>query len=282
MISVKPSEVLKAAGRSHPYVDPSWWLLYEYFVSRCREWQDSQPMEIGMFQVLNGTSSINNWHPWEMGDGKQLIQRLSVLFGNAGENNSAGDFLRFCKIRRWSDLDRAIEFRCRSPKRFAVRDWFNVEHRKLIKQHNEYHPGAMWACRSAVMLSDHNMRWIYRIYYSYEWDNSSWNVSIYQRRRETLTGFSKRVEAFIVETLGEENYWDKRRRESDIRSRSHFIRSFDHLFYSNIDPDFESSLTAIAMECEGSSLTSHKITLDASKKRTLKRWYAEQAAKNDK
>lgn len=268
---IRPIDILLTQTR-RDLCDPLAWYLYMDFVAKCNDWNKQINDGRGHFQVMNDTSSINNHEPWPISSDEGAYQRLAKLFSGAGNTWADGEFLRFCGIYDAEDLLCNYRYTVRKPTGFATRKWFDVYHRRMLKSHNSCHPDAVWACGAYIQLNRTGDLWKYAISYSYEWDSSSWEVALYQRRRESLCGFAKRVDQFIDEILGTEDFHQEGSRHALIRDREEIQKSISRLFYTNHDASFEESYTNKALSVAGFSLTQHRICLTKSQKRTLFKW----------
>lgn len=171
MISIKPSEMMRLESSSYAWQSPESWLLYDHFAKRCVDWMDTRRGRC-CYEVLIDTSGVGFWYLEKM-TRKLAAQRvLAKLFAEVGRDSLRGEFLRFCKIKRWSDLDRPIEFRCRLPHDFGRHPWFDVRGRRLRDSPNQYHPEAVWVHHGQAKFSVHYRRWYYSLNYSYEWEAS--------------------------------------------------------------------------------------------------------------
>lgn len=270
---IRPSDILrKHDDLSYPV--PEAFVLYEHLCRQCILWHKTLGQHNLRWEVLNNTSSIRNSHLNEIEHHSQVVQRLCHLFAQVGRDNNGGEFLQFCGFRSWSDLDREILFYQRIPKDIGRCFWFDVSQRKTVKSFNPSRPEAVWASRSALQFCRWNSGWVYRIFYSYEHDDSSWCESFYQKKGESLWGFCKGVNEFIDRTLEPEGFYEQSRRKAKNRDFKSVDQAIKRIFYDDYSGDLK-KLREQLLEIQGMCLRNNRIKLTYSRLKTLERWIKE-------
>lgn len=272
MILIKPSEMLRADAARNSYTDPRAWLLYDHFANKCVEWMATRDGR-DCYEVMIDTSGVGFWYIEKITEMSGPQRRLALLFSDVGSNFHRGEFLRFCGIKRWSDLDKPIKFFCRLPKDFGRNKWFDVAHRRLNHVPNGYHPDATWVHQGQIVFCVGTRRWHYHLNYSYEWEPASWTISIAQNRNESMQGFAKRVDRFIDDSLEPElAFHGSDSRYRLLRRRRAITSAIKTLFYDGVDPEFREKLIRLAMARKS---IDGILPLSGSQKRTLLRWFKE-------
>lgn len=160
----QPSDTLRQ-GRGDRYeFDSIWFLAYEHFARRLLAWRkDAAPCEF-----LNNTSSINNHGFDPLYKTTSPYLHLSDLFRHVGLMNCGrADFLRFCGLKQWRDLDKPIAIQARRPQRVPGLDVSG----RILKQPgpNKSHPKALTVYNGRFRfdrLGRRRLGWSYEINYS--------------------------------------------------------------------------------------------------------------------
>lgn len=237
--------------------------LWEHFARLAIDW-DKNALE-----CLNDTSSIHNWEFQEFTSKQRVRDSLSRLFLLAGTDSVSGEFLRYCGIRKWSDLTKPIR----------VKGWdrhipFDVDVReRKMKQPgpNECHPDAIFGQYAGLAFGT-DRRWYFRVHYGYSHDSSSWYVYIRQNGGESLFHFGQRITAFVAD-LFESDDWPSSRQQAN-RDYDCTFKAVEDLFYID-HPDARDRLVRLLAGIKGFSLTAHRIQLTARRLATLSRWITE-------
>lgn len=281
MISIRPADALirEVRGFSSRYIDEAeWFVVYEHFARRLAAWESG-----GLkCELLNDTSSINNGelHPLHSRDAAR--KHLVGLFREAGGKFTGGDFLRFCGINTWADLDRPVQVRGWKPQLFAARQWFDMEGRKFKSPGpNQCHRRARCVYCGELIFCVHRKRWHYRLGYGYPRpdDHSRWYIGLSQNSTESREHFAGRVNEWLADQLiaedGRYRAIDRNRRERKWLSAR---QACETLF--NIDKyDIEGKLATAAVAIRSAGLGDHRIPLTKARLRTLLRWAEEASGK---
>jgi hypothetical protein len=245
-----------------------WFAAYQWFMHRLCEWKKrSRP-----YEVLNGTSSINNHAPDPLHSFYEPTRRLAILFAQVGSDSIGADFLRYCRIRKWADLGRPITIALPHTDRFPHASWFEMVGRTFKTSPNDCHPQATWVQNAAVEIDNNGQLWGLRVEYGYRHDASSWYHRIPQNLKERLDDFVQRanVEMDALLTPDERG----RFRVDDERDWHRSRRALQDLFWDehSYKPFWEHDMADLLSGVKGTSLTANRIVLTPRRMATLKRW----------
>jgi len=258
---------------------------YQWFVARLHEYMEKHPSEdeYRFWEYLNGTSSIHNSEPDPIHNQDEPFRRLRMLFMHVGTDSGRGKFLRYCKLRSWSDLDKGFIVPVAHTDDFPKQSWFELRGRKFKVSPNPSHPPATWIMSGAVEVNYAGDCWRVSIEYGYEHDSSHWFYRIGQRSGEDLSSFSKRVDTELEKLLEPETEMPSTRLQRD-RDWTRAKTSVRELFYGDGtllgNYDWDKDLATQLVTVPGTSLLANRIRLTKPRLRTLQRWIQESKVKN--
>ena len=169
----RPSWIMVDALGGYASMSPmKWFAIYQWFVQRLLEYQKQK--KDSFYEYLNGTSSINNECVYAMRDAREPRRRLAMLLAHVGEEYGHGDFLRFCDLKEWSDLNKPITVSLPHTRIFPRLSWFELRGRVFKVSPNECHPKATWIMSGAVRPHYKGKLWEIKIEYGYIHDSSHW------------------------------------------------------------------------------------------------------------
>jgi hypothetical protein len=272
--------------------------VYEHLGVRLKEWVKTTGRSTEPWEILNGTSSINNHEPDPIGCTnlhKNLIRRIAYFFNGlaaAWHYNRTWDssqFAAFLGIQCPADLLKPLTIKARAPSALPV--WIStLAGIRLKVSPNEYHPGALWTDEADLCVSVWKNRrpfWSLRIGYSYENDGSSWCIKTDQKPGESLEAmlarawqdFHPRVDwppgCEPGQYLWRLGCWHQRRVEY-LRLHEALIT----LFVSEQtkgrkylgDYDWMPALTTLCMQQGNSGIHARKMPVTRGRVATLRRW----------
>jgi len=268
MFCIRPSDAILEAmyGASSRYYMPGeWWLAYEWFCRKVLEREDRA------YEMLNATSSINNFNFWPMGSQRDAVERLAYLFKRVGRQS----FLSELGYRTWADLNKPISFNLRKPKWFPRSEWFKLHGKRLTEIHNKCHPKAVSIHGFTLRFDKGRERWVALLQYGYPNDASSWTIEFGQDYRETLDHFAGRIDRWLDRGLVSERDDGVRLYREQVRRRAY--QAVDDLFWGNhfYDEDKGKLADELAKRRGRGVLIDARFILNQSRLATLKRWARE-------
>lgn len=278
MITFRPLDALRPSPQRF-YHDAEWLMILAHFAEEF----GGRPFRYGVYgwEILNGTSSINNSHldGFDAGEaGAQARARLAKLFQHAGWETEAGLFLWRLGIREAGDLGKPITIPGRPPKYcWGLPWWANQRGRLFKKSPNRYHPKARWVekCRLGYSVRTHT--WSVVFFYSYPHDSSSWSDGVTQRRGESLEKFGNRVTAWIEDKFVPESRNGPLWRPARERRWTKAHDAMEVLFgwRGDVPTDYSEQVADILQHTSSGFFAFSKARLA-----TLKRWAREERRKN--
>ncbi len=283
MITIRPADAMirQLNGHGSRYIDPAeWFVVYEHFARQFIAWEPGKCK----FELLNNTSSIHNIELDALSSRDAARRHLVGLFREAGRKSTAGDFLRFCGINTWADLDRPMQVRGWKPHLFADRRWFNVMGRQFESPGpNRYHRRARCVYYGALVFCVHRKRWRYRLEYGYPRpdDYSRWYIGLHQNPKESREHFAGRVNEWLAAKLIAEGSGcyvaiDRERREREWLSAQQACKTL----FNTDKYDAEGKLATATVAIRRPGLGDHRIPLTKARLRTLLRWAKEASSKS--
>ena len=282
MITILPSDAIidELHGFASRYYEPvDWWLAYQWFCQRLREWQPRNTA----FEILNATSGVGDTSTNPLSAMGSPRYRLAYLFKLVGVHwtnkppraipSPSSDFLRHLNIRYWSDLSKPIQIHGRRPKVFPCREWFDMRGRLFKKPGpNEYSPQAIWVQGFSLQFHINSNRWRAAIEYGCPHGLSSWDETLDQHDKESLDRFAGRINAWIENKFERD---DRLRGEKERR----WVRAYEamgNLFYTDYAGP-EEEMADLLAKVDGSTLRESRIRLNKARIATLKRWARKEA-----
>lgn len=244
---------------------------WQFFVRNLHEYKaESTP-----YELVNGTSSINNHDPDPIASREEAVRRLSWLFSCAGHGSFAGEFLRYrLDIKNCEDLGREITAKVTTNPDFPNPAWFMLEGREFVVSPNSQHPNAKWISGVRLRLDRRGRLWAVDIDYGYPHE-PGWHHFIRQEKGERIGAFVERVDATLNEMLTPEDPKDRPSwRIGRLRDRNERRKAWKNLFWDNFESiGFEDELADALMRITpAGSLSEFRIRLTPERLATLKRW----------
>lgn len=206
--------------------DPIWYIAYEDFAR--------QIIKAGApFEILNNTSGIGCDSFSPLCDEKDACTNLANLFRHAGSEWPAGKFLASIGVESQADLDKPIVLLDNRPERIGGA--LSVQGRRLKRPGpNECHPEALEVYRGKLKFQKHDLRWLYRVNYSYPHDSSSWYIELTQKKGQSLPAFFASIEPWI-ESVMEPDTEGPNSRLHRLRAWHSAHEALKRLFYFDYD-----------------------------------------------
>lgn len=284
MISILPSDAIIEELHGFPsryYASVDWWVAYQWFCQRLREWQPRNTA----FEILNATSGVGDRSPKRMSAMSSPLHRLAYLFKLVEVSWTSkppraipcpsSAFLAHLNICNWSDLAKPIQIHGRRPHVFPCREWFDMRGRFFKRPGpNDCHPDAIWVQGFSLQFHVDKKRWRAAIEYGYPHDSSSWFEGLMQEYRESLDRFAARINAWLDNRLEP----DEPCREEKERRWNRVYHAMRELFYAEWS-GLEKEMVDLVAQVDGTSLTEGRIRLTKSRLTTLKRWMKGDEAK---
>lgn len=254
------------------YLAPRWFAAYQWFVQKLFAYKEKISADY-LYEYINGTSSIRNTSPNVIYNVKEPLRRLRYLISSTGAKNGHADFLRFCGLKKLSDLNKPITITIPHYDAFPSRDpykisWFELCGRIFNESQNSCHPQATWVQSSGVQLNYDGTLWKLEITYGYKHDSSSWDYNISQSKGESLLTFTRRCNAEIEKLFIPDKRYSMHRL-ADEREWRKKHDALDNIFYSGDQDaiDWEKSIADTL-----NNARARKIILTSERLSILKEW----------